>query len=475
MESNDKRIDRLLEAVESLKDQVEAVSARRGPEEEKGLASLLPLQDYKELLETRVRRGVLGSALRVSLIVLVLLALGIGAAGWIWMDRKIRREADLIARNVREREIPRALQEQVAGRLDEVVASAAKDLTERFRKEVKQTRWDLADRYLSSGSKLQQIEGLRILRESDDPRAIDRILRFMREKGALDPLGLDLRRLNLDYGVQALLAQGSAEAESALRQIIADPGYASGVRADAMRAASILGDRKALPALRVALRDSDREVRLAAVESVLALEARETWPYLAEMLGEGKDPGDYPAVIAALTKLKVGQAADAVLDVVRRTTANPADLPTYEKTHAEAIVYFRAMKIEGAVPILFDFLMHPDPGIRLRAVAAVRELTGTNLGTLEEWKTQDAEWRAAKVAEWRSLAAAGPPETAKPAPGGAVAPPSSPSAPLSGERDAGGKGTAEETATAPPASSSAPSLSPEDRPVDTSTETATNQ
>ncbi|MBI2881099.1 MAG: HEAT repeat domain-containing protein [Candidatus Tectomicrobia bacterium] len=428
MEPNDRQLGRLVSLVESLRERIDALSARLAPEEERRSAVLSP-QDYRELLETRVRRGVLGSTLRVALWILVLLALGIGMGGWFLMDRTIGREVGSIERRLREKEIPQAVREFVGGRLDAVVQDKAKELTESFRSEINRARWELAERYLSSNSRLQQIQGLHVLRESGDPRTVDRVLRFMREKGALDPLSLDLRRLNLDYGVQALLAQGSEAAQSALRQVIADPGYAASVRADAMRAASLLQDRKALPAFRAALRDSDREVRLAAVEAVVALDARETWPYLAEMLAEGKDPRDYPAVIDALTKLKVAQAAQAVLEVVQRTTKNPADLPAHEKTHAEAVAYFRSLKVKEALSALFDFLMHPDLEIRLRAVAAIRELTGASLGTLEEWKTKDADWRVAKAAEWQRLSAPRAPE-GTPAPALAPAPaapaPSSP-------------------------------------------------
>ena len=271
---------------------------------------------------------------------------------------------------------------------------------------MKKARWELADQQLSSNAKLQQIQGLQILRESDDPRAVDRVLRFMREKGALNSLSLDLRRANLDYGVQALLALGSEEARDALRRIIADPGYASGVRASAMRAASILKDRKALPAYRAALGDSDREVRLAAIEAVERMEARETWPYLVRMLSQTKNPQDYPAIIAALRNLKVDQAAGAVVEVVQRTSENPADLPANQKTHLEGITYFRTLKVEAALPVLFDFLMHPNPEVRLQAVAAVRQLAGSRLGTLGDWKTRDAEWRAQMVSNWRRVAIA---------------------------------------------------------------------
>ena len=403
MESDDKKLDRLVRAVEALGERIESTSGRDAPDRESSY--MMSTRDYRELLETRVRRGILGSVLRVSLVVLVLLALGIGIGSWIWLGRTVRREVDSLAKSLREKEIPQALRAQVGERLEAAVQEKSKEVTENFRKEVKEARWKLADRYLSTNSRLQQIQGLQIVRESDDRRAVDRILKFMREKGALEPLSLGLRKLNLDYGVQALLAQGSEEAQSAMRQVIADPGYASGVRADAIRAASTLKDRKALPALRAALGDSDREVRLGAVEAVVTLDARETWPYLVGMLAQGKDPRDYAAVVAALTKLNVNQAAEAVVGAVRRTTENPADLPSHQATHSAAITFFRTMKTEAAVPVLFDFLMHPNSEIRLQGVAAVRELTGTNLGTLEEWKTGDAEWRAGKVTEWRKLAA----------------------------------------------------------------------
>jgi hypothetical protein len=136
----------------------------------------------------------------------------------------------------------------------------------------------------------------------------------------------------------------------------------------------------------------------------VALKARETWPYLVAMLAQGKNPKSYPAVIAALRKLKVGQAADAVLGVVRWVAGNPKGFALSGKTQSEAISYFRAVKARTAVPAMFDFLMHPNFDVRLKAVAALRELTGTKLGTLEDWKIRSVAWRAVKTAEWRQLA-----------------------------------------------------------------------
>jgi HEAT repeat protein len=400
MEWNETQLDRLAEAVEYLHQRVEGTSTWGG------MDPSMSSRDHQELFESRLRRRLIRSTLGISLGALVILASAIGATGWLLLERTVKQDLNSFTSSLREREIPKALEDLVGERLDAVVAEKAKTLTESFGKEVQESRMARAERYLSSDSRLQQIQGLQILRESDNPEAVDRVLKFMREKGALDPLSLDLRKMNLDYGVQALLVQGSNEAQGALRQIISDPGYASNVRGDAIWAATALRDRKALPALRQALRDSDRKVRETAIEAVVALKARETWPYLVGMLAQGKNPKSYPAVIAALRKLRVSQAADAVLGVVRWVARNPKDFVLSGKTQSEAISYFRAVKARTAVPSLFDFLMHPNLDIRLKAVAAVRELTGTKLGTLEDWKIRDVAWRAAKTAEWRQLAKA---------------------------------------------------------------------
>jgi HEAT repeat protein len=400
MEWNETQLDRLAEAVEYLHHRVEGASNWGS------MDPSMSSQNYQELFESRLRRRLIRHTLGISLGALVVLASAIGATGWLLLERTVKQDLNSFTSSLREQEIPQALEDLVGERLDAVVAEKSETLTESFSKEVQKSRMARAERYLSSNSRLQQIQGLQILRESDNPEAVDRVLKFMREKGALDPLSLDLRRLNLDYGVQALLAQGSDKAQAALRQIIADPGYASRVRGDAIWAAAALRDRKALPALREALRDSDRKVRETAIEAVVALKARETWPYLVAMLAQGKNPKSYPAVIAALRKLKVSQAADAVLGVVRWVAGNPKGFALSGKTQSEAISYFRAVKARTAVPAMFDFLMHPNFDVRLKAVAALRELTGTKLGTLEDWKIRSVAWRAVKTAEWRQLAKA---------------------------------------------------------------------
>ena len=393
--TGDRNVERLTAAIESLRERIDSLpSGQASP----GLTT----DDYRELMETRVRKGVISSVFRSSLLFMVLMAAFIAAGAWLWLDREFRS----LANEIREQEVPRALRQQIGERLNTVVEEKAREVSEGFREEVTKARRNQADQYLSSNSKFLQIQGLKFLRESGETDAVGRILRFMREKGSLSPLSPELREANFDYGVQALLALGSEEAQGALRQIIADPGYASGVRADATRAAAILKDRKALPALRAALGDTDPDVRRASIEAVERMEARESWPYLVRILSEGRYPKDFPRVIAALRKLGVTQASEAVVAIVERTAKDPADLPQHRKTHLEGITYFRAMKTETALPILFDFLMHPNPEVRLQAVAAVRELAASNLGTLEEWKTKDAEWRAAKVAEWRERAIA---------------------------------------------------------------------
>ncbi len=393
--TGDLNVKRLTAAIESLRERIDSLpSGHASP----GLTT----DDYRELMETRVRKGVISSVFRSSLIFMVLMAAFIAAGTWLWLGREFRSLAD----EIRDQEVPRALRQQIGERLNTVVEEKAKEVSEGFREEMMKARRNQADQYLSSNSKILQIQGLKILRESGAAAAVDRVLRFMREKGSLSPLSPELREANFDYGVQALLSLGSEEAQGALRQIIADPGYASDIRADATRAATILEDRKALPALRAALGDTDRDVRRASVEAVERMEARESWPYLVRILSEGRYPKDFPRVIAALKKLGVTQASEAVVAIVERTAKDPADLSKHLKTHLEGITYFRVMKTETALPILFDFLMHPNPDVRLQAVAAVRELAAINLGTLEEWKTQDAEWRAAKVAEWRERAIA---------------------------------------------------------------------
>jgi len=459
--SDDGKLDRLLSAVESLQGRLDEPEVRS--------SSPFSADDYKELIETRLRRGIVRSVLRTSLIALALLAAALGTAGWFWMNRGI----GVLADDLREKQIPAALREQVGERLNAVVVEKSTELTESFLKEMKRARWELAERFLSSGAKLQQVQGLQILRMSDDPRAVERVLTFMRRKGALTPLSIDLRRANFDYGVQALLALGSEEARTALRQIIADPGYAAGVRADAMRAAAILKDQKALPALRAALGDSDREVRLAAVNAVERMEARETWPYLVRMLSSGKHPQDFPAIIAVLKNLKVSQAAEAVVEVVQRTSKNPADLPANQKTHLEGITYFRTLEVEAALPVLFEFLMHPNPEVRLQAVAAVRQLAGSRLGTLEEWKTRDTEWRVQMVANWRRVAIASGKVKPKPGEVGVVAP-ATPGSPIP-ETEARGPRTPEMDGRGPatpgaevPTPAGNPPESPEKQPASAS-------
>jgi hypothetical protein len=264
MEWNETQLDRLAEAVEYLHHRVEGASNWGG------MDPSMSSQDYQELFESRLRRRLIRQTLGISLGALVVLASAIGATGWLLLERTVKQDLNSFTSSLREREIPQALEDLVGERLDAVVAEKSETLTESFSIEVQKSRMARAERYLSSNSRLQQIQGLQILRESDNPEAVDRVLKFMREKGALDPLSLDLRRLNLDYGVQSLLAQGSDKAQGALRQIIADPGYASRVRGDAIWAAAALRDRKALPALREALRDSDRKVRETAIEAVVA-------------------------------------------------------------------------------------------------------------------------------------------------------------------------------------------------------------
>ncbi len=392
---DERNIDKLSIAIESLKERIDSSSTAPT---HLGLTS----NDFRELMEIRVRRGVVSSVFRSSLVIMLVLGLCIAAGSWLWLGREFRS----LAKEIREEEVPKALSREVAERLNLVVEEKAGEVSKGFREEVLKIRRSQAERYLSSDSRSLQIQGLQILRESDDADTVLRIQNFMRKKGSLSPLSSELAEANFDYGVQALLSLGSEEAHLVLRQIIADPGYASAIRADATRAVAILKDLKALPALRTALGDTDRDVRLAAVEAVKQMKARESWPYLVSILSDRRYPKDFPEVIAALRNLEVSQASDVVEAVMRRTFRDPADFPQHYKTHLEGITYFREMKIESALSILFDFLMHPNSDLRLQAVAAVRELAESNMGTLEEWKTQDAGWRAAKVEKWREIAIA---------------------------------------------------------------------
>lgn len=392
---DERNIDKLAVAIESLKERIDSSSAAPT---HLGLTS----NDFRELMEIRVRRGVVSSVFRSSLIIILVLGLCIAGGSWLWIGREFRS----LAKEIREEEVPKALSREVGERLNLVVEEKAGEVSRNFREEILKIRRSQAEQYLLSDSRPLQIQGLQILRESRDADAVLQIQNFMREKGSLSPLSSELAEANFDYGIQALLSLGTEEAQLVLRQIIADPGYASGIRSDATRAVTILKDRKALPALRTALGDTDRDVRMAAVEAVEQMKARESWPYLVSILSDRRYPKDFPQVIAALRNLGVSQASEVVEAVMRRTSKDPVDFPQYLKTHLEGIAYFREMKIESALSILFEFLMHPNSDLRLQAVAAVRELAESNLGTLEEWKTQDAGWRAAQVAKWREIAIA---------------------------------------------------------------------
>ncbi|MFQ5914725.1 MAG: hypothetical protein ACE5JS_16270 [Nitrospinota bacterium] len=146
---NDKELDRLVKAVESLQGRIEAMFGVRSPDREKGHsftfftfspADYKEVFDYRDHLEKRVRRSVIGKVLRVSILVLVLLALGGGVAGWAWLEQMARREADMLAKTVRETVIPQTVRERVDERLNTVIQEKSAELMQIFREEMKQTR-----------------------------------------------------------------------------------------------------------------------------------------------------------------------------------------------------------------------------------------------------------------------------------------------------------------------------------------------
>lgn len=136
------------------------------------------------------------------------------------------------------------------------------------------------------------------------------------------------------------------------------------VRRAAVRSLSNFEDRSAIPALREALRDSDAEVRANAVEALGDLHDAGSADVIAALI---KDPNrDVRShAIEALTELDLTAAPAALLDALRDSDAEVR----HQAVHA--VGHFEDAR---AVPMLRTLLDDPNADVREGAVEALGEI-----------------------------------------------------------------------------------------------------